>query len=214
MSVSGPISLEEMQDLLMLKRLEASGIIHSMIDVITRAYPAYTPEQAYDFNYQTLMLRYAQAENKLIEMGILLGPNSLVNPYKQETPQTEQAKYTPKGYVPQRSSSQVQKTIISKEDLNKGTDDYIDPDDNKDIIEKKMIEDSRIIYKDYLDKMKAGQPVEIKDVSQRQEEAARRMEENAIKLDIMKKAKAEEIKTQEAKMAKILESKGRKKRRR
>lgn len=83
---SGPISNEAFaKDLEMARQLLYGGnskAIHQLVEVITMAFP-YKPEEIYQMDYQTFMIRAAQAEAKLLQAGVLQQPIQLDNNIEQ-----------------------------------------------------------------------------------------------------------------------------------
>jgi len=74
---SGPVNAHSLGNDLNTSRamLKAEGItaLHDLAGLILTAFP-YTPEQVYDLNYETFMLRVAQAEEKLLMLKIIPEP--------------------------------------------------------------------------------------------------------------------------------------------
>jgi len=71
--LSGPSSIEGFNEDLAIARDVINGdlkSLHSLVDIICMAYP-YKPEEVYDMKYETLMLRAAQAEQKLLTLGVI-----------------------------------------------------------------------------------------------------------------------------------------------
>lgn len=227
MLISGPTSLQEMQNLLMMKRLESSGIIHQIVSVITRAYPAYTPDAVYNMDYQSLMLRFAQAENKLLEQGMITEQMSLEplgqsegQEQPQNTNQMLEKYYEQQGathpsseplYPPLPPRSLVQ-TIVSDSDMA-GMSMGADMED-KSMLETKMVNEAADIYGDYLEQIRKGEKLRIKTPAEREAEARVRMEENKKRVQALATHKNQKEKEYEAKVAKMLETRARKKRRR
>lgn len=79
---SGPTSIESFnQDLQNAREyLVAGGLkpIHELVHTIILAFP-YKPEEVYAMDYETFMIRLAQAEEKLLAMGMIKEPVSLVD---------------------------------------------------------------------------------------------------------------------------------------
>lgn len=67
---SGPSSIDELNYLLDLSRQKITGITHQLVTFICTAFPAYKPEDIYAMDYSTLMIRAAQAEDKMISAGL------------------------------------------------------------------------------------------------------------------------------------------------
>lgn len=54
------------------------SVLHELVEIILLAFP-YKPEEVYDMDYETFLLRVAQAEKKLLLSGFLKEPVSLIN---------------------------------------------------------------------------------------------------------------------------------------
>lgn len=87
---SGPVGVEEFNfDLDMARGLinnPATKILHELVGLILTAFPIYKPEEVYAMDYETFLIRTAQAENKLMLMKILKQPISLhtTDPVEQQ----------------------------------------------------------------------------------------------------------------------------------
>jgi hypothetical protein len=71
--LSGPSSIEGFNEDLAIARSIINGdlrSLHNLVDIICMAYP-YKPEEVYAMEYETLMLRAVQAEEKLMTLGII-----------------------------------------------------------------------------------------------------------------------------------------------
>ena len=88
---SGPTGIESFNDDLEFARQEITGseeaVLHDLVQVITLAFP-YKPEEVYEMSYDTMLLRVAQAEKKLIQTGMMEEPVKLFdkNADKQKAP--------------------------------------------------------------------------------------------------------------------------------
>lgn len=207
MMVSGPSSLEEIGNMLALKRLEASGIIYQLAGVIIQAFPGYTMEDILSMDYQTLMLRVAQAEDKLVRTGMLQEPLTLernqptASPgIRPDTSKMLQNYYEQQGIqdgpvpppAPLRSTGQ---TVITAGDVNEHASlltghamtDRI-------VVEHQMVQETASIYTDYLEQIRKGEKVTPKTHQQRVAEAKQRMQANkkAFAEAMAKKRKEEE----------------------
>lgn len=74
MDVSGPNSIDDFNQKLEDNRAKSESPLHMIVTVICRAFPAYTPEAIYSLDYETVMLRLAQAERLLLEAQIIAEP--------------------------------------------------------------------------------------------------------------------------------------------
>jgi len=87
---SGPQDVERFNRDLQLARevLTANGVrgLHELVKVITMAFP-YKPEEIYEMEYETVLIRAAQAEDKLLQLGALKEPLSFLDETEQQQPQ-------------------------------------------------------------------------------------------------------------------------------
>lgn len=94
-SCSGPKDQFSINEDLEAGRLVISAgtgsVLHEFVDIITKAFPAYTHEQVYEMNYETLIIRTAQAEKRLMSLGLVQEPIKILS--KEEL---EQQKKQPK----------------------------------------------------------------------------------------------------------------------
>lgn len=65
----------------------AGSILHEFVDVITKAFPAYTHEQVYSMDYETLIIRTVQAEKRLISLGLVQEPIKILSKEELEKQQ-------------------------------------------------------------------------------------------------------------------------------
>ena len=93
MNVSGPDTIDAFNQKLEDNRVKSESPLHMIVTVICRAFPAYTPEIIYSLDYETVMLRLAQAERLLLDAQIIAEPIAL---YKEgEGPQQQKTKEAP-----------------------------------------------------------------------------------------------------------------------
>ncbi len=178
---SGPLDLEEFNLSLQQSRLIGSNVIHKLVPLIIRAFPAYKPEDIYEMPYETFLLRLAQAEELLLTLQVITEPvylideNSKPEKKKRMSPQeirekweaqqpkskpiTEPTKPEPKGFTPpEQSPIFVTPKDKKLKDLDKDrieTDRSLtsgDPVEDA-VLRAKMIKSAQIIYKDVMDKM-------------------------------------------------------------
>jgi len=69
-------------------KLNSHNVIHELVELITMAYP-YKPEDVYMMDYETLIMRAAQAESKLIKAGVLEAPISFQSTETQQQKPTQ-----------------------------------------------------------------------------------------------------------------------------
>ncbi len=79
MEYSGPISIDHFNNLLEDNRIKIQAPLHALINTIIRAFPAYKPEDIYSMSFEVFMMRVAQAESMLLEMGIIKQPIELID---------------------------------------------------------------------------------------------------------------------------------------
>jgi hypothetical protein len=74
---SGPTGIDAFNNDLNTARqmLNADGVkaIHQLVEMVTLAFP-YKPEEVYQMDYETLLMRVAQAEAKLLQLGTIKEP--------------------------------------------------------------------------------------------------------------------------------------------
>ncbi len=87
---SGPHSIEELNYTLDHYRNVATQPMHQLVSVICRAFPGYTPDEIYSMDWQKFVFRVAQAENKLMSLGLMTDPIAIFPP--GEEPQEEKRK--------------------------------------------------------------------------------------------------------------------------
>lgn len=81
--VSGPVNAESLSNDLEFVRQKIlspdTQILHQFVQLITMAFP-YKPEEVYAMDYETLLIRTAQAERKLLEMKAIDTPLQILKP--------------------------------------------------------------------------------------------------------------------------------------
>ena len=170
---------------------------HEMARIICVAFPAYKPEDVYELQYDTFMLRLAQAEKHLLTIGYLQEPVQLLSTTEEE--QIEQTVKPPpvdlkaafdKQRLEELKEQRIPKNkqrlqeditpqgndklkngrlIISKEELRTRTAQGADLEDIP-FMEQKMLEEAATIYSNYLEDVKAGKEVIIKTPEERLKE--------------------------------------------
>jgi len=229
MLASSPATTGHLQSLFEVKRLETSGIIHQIVTIILRAFPAYTPEQVYAMDYERLIERLALAEKKLLETGLLNSPLVLQTdePSPVQAPRAKQvepeskmkAKEMLAAYMQQQGITDMpeipdipaatgKQTIIQASDMN----DII-PNSVNEEVETQMVREAKAIYADYIDQMKKGEKVRIKTPEEREEETRAKLIENQKKVAQALAKKKMQEKREEERAARLLAKAKRKKRR-
>lgn len=204
---SGPQNIQDLAQVLDLSRAKARSSIHQIVSFITQAFPAYTPEDVYAMDYSTMMMRAAQAEEKMLRMGLITEPLEFFNNQEeaQQAPPQPQPQMDPRELKqryeeqvpgppapPKREKIEVPKdipkaptlkpteqTIITKHDVAEHESLALEGH-MQDLVElTKEADKTAEIYKDYLNE-KDGKIV-IKTPEERKAEAIKRMEENKKK---------------------------------
>lgn len=200
MRYSGPASINEFNSILDMQRSVAERPIHQIASLICQAFPSYTLEQVYSMDFYTMGLRLAQAEQKLIRLGVITEPISLVDPSTVPSkPQKQRPQIDPKKLKnlydkskasppppPVGSANKIKQvvpedlgeskagptgeTIISFAEMAKALDDGSDEN-----LEKQMKQEAKSIYGNYLGK---DGKVKIPSHEERVEQAKQRMAEN------------------------------------
>lgn len=232
MSISGPESIKDMNNMLNIKRFESSGVIHQIVEFIVRAFPSYKLEDIYTMNYETMMLRLAQAEAKMLELGIIAEPLSILNPNNQQPEQQktparqrpDTQKLLENFYAQQNINTNIpsapqsnfgDKTIISEHDIQEHTAAYIGHEvGDRMVLEHQMVKDTAGIYSGYLEQMKKGDKVKIKTPEERRAEANARMAANKKMVQQIAKTKREQLEAETAKLSEQLKHRATRKRRR
>ena len=215
-SNSGPSTINELNSTLGLFRGVAAQAVHQTTALIAQAFPAYKLEDIYDMNYGDFMLRLAQAESKLLQLGILEEPLHFNDPTAVEEPQAEEP--PKKGamdmyldYLKQEQpAAPVAKKVPSNQTIISGVDakslemEMIGHEKQDNVLEvNQMMKDASVIYKDYMDAVSSGQELEIKTPEERLAVAAERAAENKKNYDLATLQKQKAEKALEKKYAEI-----------
>lgn len=199
---SGPQNTNEFNAHLDHCRGIAQQPVHQIVSIICQVFAAYKPEEVYALDYETLMLRLAQAEERLFKMGLKTEPFRLldnneeqeVQPKKRYDPNKLKEAFdntrAPDQSVRSNKSKQLDqikpkhsekiknnKIIISKEQMAERFASGSDIEDLP-LLEHQMFKDAESIYKDYLDDIRAGKALDIKTPEER---LAKREEEKRKK---------------------------------
>lgn len=92
MEHSGPLSVQHFNDVLDQYRTTAQEPLHHLVTLIIRAFPAYKPEDCYAMDFDTFMMRVAQAESLLMMIGVIKEPLSLLD---ENAPPPKKQKHMP-----------------------------------------------------------------------------------------------------------------------
>lgn len=211
---SGPQTIDELSEAINLNRPIAGELLHMLSSYICQAFPAYKPEEVYALDYSTFVLRVAQAENKLLRTGGVSEPLTFISANSQteklEAPKESKVssqslldKYyeqqgvaptTPKPKAaPGTKQSQTNRTIIKKQDEEEHVLAYTGHEkEDKDILEHQMVQETSLIYQDYLQQSKDGK-LTIKTPEQRKAEYLAKAEK-VKKEQLLKAKKQKELK--------------------
>jgi len=212
---SGPSSAEQFNlDLDIARRRVDSGI-HDMVGTICRAFPSYKPEDVYGMNYDTFVIRVAQAERLLIQAGILTEPVVILSPEPQKQRIKPPRMVNPKQVYedqqkplvpPPLPPTATERTIITKKEMQ-AHDTELGPDHDKIMMAKQTVG----VYQDYIEQLKEGKEIVIYSDEDRLRIAQERAEKN--KENLRKKLEQEKVQFKKD-MAKALEERKKIKRRR
>jgi|TARA_Y100000310_G_C20703033_1_gene831867 hypothetical protein len=176
---SGPNTIEELNLSLNIYRNVATQAVHQTAVLVAQAFPAYTLEQIYEMNFNDFMMRVAQAESKLMQLGILEEPINFLDPTAQveiETPETPKmdAMEMYRMYEKQQGKSEPKQTIIKNTQMfsNSGLSD-----EESGYTANDLDESTQVIFKDYIDQLNSGQDLRIKTPEERLAEAKVREEQ-------------------------------------
>lgn len=220
---SGPSHLQDIQQRLDFCRREVSSIVHDMASLITQGFPAYTLEQVYSMDYETFMLRVAQAERKLLQAGILRQPISFTEngqPIPSEAQNLPPPEELERLWRQQNPSSSPpppaqKQTVITEQDRHehmaaRAGHDAVDAV----ILEKQTMDDVPAIYKEYVEQMKRGEKVKIMTQEERIAAAEERARRDKEQFKLILQEERQKIAKLEEKVAKIKPKKSRRRRRR
>ncbi|MHA2063331.1 MAG: hypothetical protein ACXABY_03000 [Candidatus Thorarchaeota archaeon] len=197
MAHSGPPTPGHLQQMMDLSREAASSVLHELTALTCQAFPAYKPEDLYSLDYETFMLRAAQAERKLLNTGIIHEPITLeVRQPGEQQQRPPPPKPPPRNMARDWEKSQ-KKTVITQHDTMEQQAALIAHEHVDQVItNKEMMKGVPAIYKDYAEKVKKGEKVEIKSEEERRADALARSERNKqrnLKFSQAKKAAEEKI---------------------
>ena len=212
LAYSGPQESEELNFALAYSRDKMQHVLHQMVMVICTAFSGYKPEDVYSMDYETLMLRLAQSEFKLMQQGIMQEPIAFGNPEQETNPAMQQPPKMPpekireawnQQHAPQAPQQkpkvspvkkpQSDQTVITAKEAREHDFAYTGHEmEDKILLEHEMVEKTSPVYKDYLEQMARGEKVKIKSVEERLAEAKKRMAENERKYKEAMKIKSKQ----------------------
>lgn len=211
MTNSGPNSIDELNQAIDHYRGIAMQPIHQLVSVICRAFPGYTPDDIYEMDFNKMIFRLAQAENKLMSLGLMSEPIQIFLPEGEEEIKEERgrSKIDPKkikqAFDLQESGPIDKRVKKAKEEgrkkMNLSSQKEVDdidlgsttPGETFIVSSNLMLtglelgdeNDARQLKRDakelYSDYLKMGNKVKIKSVEERIKEAEERMERNKKK---------------------------------
>ena len=151
----------------------------------SQAFPGYKLEDIYEMKYPDFMLRLAQAELKLLQLGVLEEQVYFQDPeVPNEAPKSEDKlgpieMYTKYLENQKENSPSTQQTIIKNVDAKSLEMEMTGHEKEDSVIQdKQMLDDASLIYKDYLEQMSSGKKFEIKTPEERIAAAEKRAQEN------------------------------------
>lgn len=210
---SGPTTISELNSTLDIFRMVATQAVHQTVSLIAQAFPAYKLEDIYNMKYSDFMLRLAQAESKLLQLGVLEQALFFDDPEIEApvaTASEEESKASPMdmylSYLKQQGQEPIpvtkarpktEQTVITSTDAKSLQMEMIghEKDDNI-LTATQMLEDASVIYKDYIADLSSGKQLEIKTPEERLVEAnkrAKQSEQSFREQTIAKKKVAREI---------------------
>ena len=208
---SGPVNIQDLNQTLDIFRSVASQAIHQTVVLVAQAFPGYKLEDIYEMNYSDFMLRLAQAESKMLQLGILEEPINFQDPQMvSEAPEEEPMrpmdmylKYLEtKGEQKKTQASPVKKPPSENQTVIRGVDSKDlememsghEKEDNL-LQSKEMLDDAALIYKDYLEQMSAGNKLEIQTPEERVAAAEQRAKNNEqiLNKELVRRKKSEEV---------------------
>lgn len=229
---SGPSDVQELNMVLNASRHVTEQIFHQIAIVISQAFPAYKLEEIYAMTFEDMMLRLAQAEVKLMKIGVLTEPLDFSG--NIATPETSRPQEAPdplpvqdlkrafdkqqlvkESEPPTRKLSK--KTVITSKDVQESEMGYTGHEkEDKVILEHKMINETAALphIQEYLAQMKKDGKLTIKSHEEREAEAKQRAEENKAYIAKMNQLKGLQDKEQLEKMAAQMKDKSNQKRKR
>ena len=193
LKISGPESIAELNVALAVSRLKASQAIHETVALIAQAFPAYKLEDLYNLDYASFLLRLAQAESKLLMMGILEEPIFFEEPEleieEEEEENTEQAASRPDPAEVARAlrtkaQAKTGQTVISESEMV-GAESAMMGHEKEDqiLLRQEMLEDAKHIYGDYFKQMDEGEKINIESPEERLKAADQRATLNKTAFD-------------------------------
>lgn len=212
LAYSGPSTISELNQILDINRGVSQQVLHQIVSIICQGFPSYKPEEVYDMDYRTIMLRLAQAEDKLVKMGLMTEPINFFNPEEEEEqkrPNTDTTRLlddfyeqegmktslgerpTPTGFhMPQKPVSSKQ-TIISTQEMKEHTTMYTGHEsEDRFLLEHDMVKDTAPIYSDYVEQLKKDGKLVMKTPEERLAAAKKRSEAHRKHIEAVDKERS------------------------
>lgn len=227
LSFSGPRTAEEIQEYLDYSRVRAHNVVHQFAGIITQAFPAYTPEQVYDLPFSTFMLRVAQSEEKLLRMGLISEPLSILEPDQKGRPKKRPPKHEPpkrdlfNEWQQTREEAKTktglpmplqppplapeydgQQTIIDSQAIAEHSI-AAEPHMKEGMVADKLARETAELYPDYLEQMSRGEKPKIATVEERIAAAKKRSEERAVENEKVRKETLAAMKVERKKLLEV-----------
>lgn len=158
---SGPASVEQINHDLNIARVETSDFISSAVTLICSVFVAYKPEDLYSLKYPDFMKRLAQAEKRLLELGVIVEPISVLNPQEAAPkPQKNRKKIVEKfaDLNPPPVQPATSQTVITKEQMASRDVSAHDLTD-KALWQHDALQGLEFIYPEYFKLIKEGKKI-------------------------------------------------------
>tara|TARA_B100001765_G_C19495600_1_gene336376 strand:+ start:962 stop:1879 length:918 start_codon:yes stop_codon:yes gene_type:complete len=203
LKISGPESIAELNVALAVSRLKANQAIHETVALIAQAFPAYKLEDLYNLDYASFLLRLAQAESKLLMMGILEEPIFFEEPQvetEEEAEEIEEDISRPDPVEVARAlrakkQTRTGKTVISSSEMVSQESVMMGHEkEDQVLLRQQMLEEAENIYGDYFEQTKKGEKINIESPEKRLEAADQRATLNKAAFDdaVLQKRKEEQ----------------------
>jgi hypothetical protein len=190
---SGPETITELNVALAVSRIKASQAIHETAALIAQAFPAYTLEEIYKLDYGCFLLRLAQAESKLLRLGVLeeqiyfeepeLEEEMEEEPYEEEVSTRPDPVEVARRFRTQ-SARDEGKTIITDSEVI-GQESVMMGHEKEDqiVLRHEMMKEAKDIYPQYFTQMGEGKEVDIESPEERLKAADQRAALNKAAFD-------------------------------
>lgn len=147
---SGPATIQEFNDFLDYNREQSDIPFHQMVTWIVRAFPSYKLEDIYSLEYETFMLRLAQAESLLMRLGIIKEPIYMQQP--EEKPKAKPSKVGPEDMKRIKEHWENERKNFDNERIF--AESAAGSQENNDE-RARMVKEAALVYKDTINKLPA-----------------------------------------------------------